>query len=354
MRESDELIGLRVDVRRIDESAGEAESAVLHSLLDENLHLAELGGCGSAIVVANYSFANLGGADIGADVQRCALLFEPAEIAVESGPINCKFVMVEKRLLRRDGLFILRGDGAAFAGDFRGNALRELAQRTIVEEERDFGLAEHVNEARSDDAAFRIDFSFSMGFAQIANCGEAIATYSDIGGIPGIPGAVDDVTIADDEIIVAGNCPGNQVCVISSRGNLSEGLASHLLRGFRSTSERVEFDCEIRVSKFGPVDDLPDALRQSEFRLCTGRRGLEAQKEHGAQRTTQRQNARTVFQSRILQKMMPHGQASSQALYQRNPLRCSSAISFARASVCARRYWPTAARMAFNKAMGAV
>ena len=42
-----------------------------------------------------------------------------------------------------------------------------------------------------------------------------------------------------------------------------------------------------------------------------------------------------------------------QEVYQRNPLRCSSAISLARASVCARRYWPTAARMAFSKAMGA-
>src|SRR5260370_26746046 len=162
-----------------------------------------------------------------------------------------------------------------------------------------------------------------MGFAQIANCGEAIATYSDIGGIPGIPGAVDDVTTADDEIIVAGNCPGNQVCVISSRGNLSEGLASHLLRGFRLSSERVAFDSEIRVSKFGPVDDLPDALRQSEFRLCTGRRGLGAQKKHRAQRTTHRQGARTGFQNRILPKMVAHWQASPPTLYQANPLPCS-------------------------------
>src|SRR5260370_34098095 len=148
-----------------------------------------------------------------------------------------------------------------------------------------------------------------------------------MGGIRGMPGAVDDVTIADDEIIVAGNCPGNQVCVISSRGNLSEGLASHLLRGFRSTSERVEFDCEIRVSKFGPVDDLPDALRQSEFRLWTGRRGLEGQKENGGQRTTQRQKGRTGFQKRIIQKLMPHGKAYSQAVYPEKPFSCSSAIS---------------------------
>jgi len=38
--------------------------------------------------------------------------------------------------------------------------------------------------------------------------------------------------------------------------------------------------------------------------------------------------------------------------YQRNPLRCSSAISLTMASVCARRYWPTAARMALHQGNG--
>ena len=125
--EDDELIGLGVNVRRVDEGAGEAESAVLHGLLDEGFHLIELGGRRSAIVVANDSFANLCGADIGADVERCALLLEAAEIAVKSGPIDGEFVLVEKQFLRRDGLFILRCNGAAFAGDFRGDPLGEFA-----------------------------------------------------------------------------------------------------------------------------------------------------------------------------------------------------------------------------------
>src|SRR5260370_30728448 len=151
-----------VDVGRINESAGKPESAVLHGLLDERFHLIELGGGGGAIIVANHRLTDLRGADVGADVDGCALLFEAMKITVESGPINGELVMVEKRLLRRESLFILRCDGAAFAGNFRGDALGEFAERTIVEEERDFGLAEHVNEARRDNAALSIDLALRM------------------------------------------------------------------------------------------------------------------------------------------------------------------------------------------------
>ena len=98
LREGDEFVGFRVNVWRIDERAGDAQSAVLHGLLDEGFHLLELGGSGSAIVVANHGFADLRGADVGAEVERRALLFETAEVAVESGPIDGEFVLVEERL----------------------------------------------------------------------------------------------------------------------------------------------------------------------------------------------------------------------------------------------------------------
>src|SRR5580704_7211562 len=41
-------------------------------------------------------------------------------------------------------------------------------------------------------------------------------------------------------------------------------------------------------------------------------------------------------------------------VYQRNPLRCSSASSFTTTIVSARRYCAQVTKMAFNKAMGAV
>ena len=146
------------------------------------------------------------GTDVGADVDGRALFFEPPEIPVESGPINGEFVVVEKHFLRRDGLFVLRGDGAALAGNFRGDALGEFAQRTIVEQERDFGLAEHVNEARCDDAAVGIDFAVRMSVMQISNGGETIAADANIGGVPRISRAIEDVTVTNDEIVVARSC----------------------------------------------------------------------------------------------------------------------------------------------------
>src|SRR5271155_4307713 len=46
-------------------------------------------------------------------------------------------------------------------------------------------------------------------------------------------------------------------------------------------------------------------------------------------------------------------ETTGQTVYQRKPLRCSSAISFTMASVCGRRYWAQAARMALTNATGA-
>ncbi len=152
------------------------------------------------------------------------------KITVESGPIDGEFVLLEKRFLRRESLFILRGDGAALPGNFRSDALGEFAQRTIVEQERDFGLAEHVNEARCDDTAVGIDFAFRMSVVQISDGGEAIAANADIGCVPRISGAIDNVTFADDEIVLARTCC-IQIGVIGSCRNFSEGLPSHLLRG---------------------------------------------------------------------------------------------------------------------------
>ena len=89
MRQSDQLVGLGVNVRWINQCAGEAEGAVLHGLLDEGLHLLQLGRRRGAIVVANHSFADLCRADVRADVEWRALFFETAEIAIKRCPIDC-------------------------------------------------------------------------------------------------------------------------------------------------------------------------------------------------------------------------------------------------------------------------
>jgi len=57
--------GLRVDVRRIDESTGEPRAPPSVACFDEGFHLIEFNGVSSAIVVANPLSDVLGGR------QRC-------------------------------------------------------------------------------------------------------------------------------------------------------------------------------------------------------------------------------------------------------------------------------------------
>src|SRR6266404_969527 len=101
--------------------------------------------------------------------------------------------MVQHGLERRDGLVVLRRYGAAFAGDFGGDALRELTEGAVVDEERKLGLTEHVDETGCDDAAGGVDLSFGVRGLQVGDGGDAIAANADVSGVPGIACAVDDV-----------------------------------------------------------------------------------------------------------------------------------------------------------------
>src|SRR5580700_1547803 len=202
--QGDEFVGFRVDIWRIDQGAGDTEGAVSHGLLDERFHLGELGGSGGAVVVADNGFADLCGADVGADVDGSALFFEAAEIAVEGSPINGEFELVEEGFERRESFFVLRGDGATFAGNFGSDSLGEFAEGAIVEKKSGFGLAEHVDEARGDDLAFGVDFTLGVCVAEVADGGDAVCLDGDVGGVPWVVGAVDDVPVPNDDVVGSG------------------------------------------------------------------------------------------------------------------------------------------------------
>src|SRR5437879_11519115 len=112
----------------------------------------------------------------------------------------------------------------------------------MVEQASDYGLAEHVDEARSDDAALGIDFALGMGLAQVANLGDSFAADSDVSRIPGISGAIDNATVADDDVVAAHTRPSIPISVIGGCGNFPKGLTSNFLRGFRIRSERDVID----------------------------------------------------------------------------------------------------------------
>src|SRR5437016_8425945 len=97
-----------------------------------------------------------------------------------------------------------------------------------------------------------------MGSAQIADCDQTIAADSDVSRIPGVTGAIDDVTVADDEIVLAHTRRSIQISVIGGCGDFPKGLTGHLLRGIRIRSEREVIDIG-SYSKFLSVfgDDVP-------------------------------------------------------------------------------------------------
>ena len=96
-------------------------------------------------------------------------------------------------------------DGVAFAGDLRGDALRQLADRLLVDEQVDLRLAEHVDEAGSDDQAGGVDGALgrqrSIG---LADEGNAIADDADVGVNPRIAAAIDHAAVADEVIELLG------------------------------------------------------------------------------------------------------------------------------------------------------
>ena len=98
-----------------------------------------------------------------------------------------------------DGV-VERGDGAAFACNFGRDALIDFRRQTRFNEDGEFGLAEHVDEAGSDNFAGGIDGALARCACEVADGSDFSVADADIAGIPGRTGAVDNVAVGDDEI----------------------------------------------------------------------------------------------------------------------------------------------------------
>ena len=98
-----------------------------------------------------------------------------------------------------DGVVQRRGR-AAFAGDLRGDALIDLRGQARIDQDGELRLAEHVDEAGSDDHAAGVDGASARGIAKIANGGDLAAADADVAGVPRRAGAVDDVAVGDDDV----------------------------------------------------------------------------------------------------------------------------------------------------------
>ena len=90
-----------------------------------------------------------------------------------------------------------------FAGYFRGDALGQLADGAPVNQQICFGLSQHVNESGSNDQAGSIDRALRFYIVgSMADESNAIADDSQIGIEPRIAGAIDNLSIANQGVVL--------------------------------------------------------------------------------------------------------------------------------------------------------
>src|SRR5206468_8387103 len=81
-----------------------------------------------------------------------------------------------------------------------GHALEQLARRTSVDEDVEFGLTEEVDESRCDDEAGGIDGRAGRRVLERANRRDAIADDANVAAKPWRAAAVDDAAIDEQDV----------------------------------------------------------------------------------------------------------------------------------------------------------
>ena len=132
-RQRDQLVGLRVRVRRVDQAGGHAVRALLHRVGDEPRHPLELLRFRRALVVAHHELADLAEADVRQQVDRRLAALDRREVAGEVAPAP-----LGGRLLRRDR--------SALADHLGGHALADLALGVAVGQQREVGVRVRIDE----------------------------------------------------------------------------------------------------------------------------------------------------------------------------------------------------------------
>src|SRR5208337_3396965 len=82
-----------------------------------------------------------------------------------------------------------------FAGDFTGDSLRKFTQAAVVNQNRELGLPKHVDEPRRNNSSRGVNQLLRLYAIQFADCRDAVAADSDVGGVPWTASAVENVAV---------------------------------------------------------------------------------------------------------------------------------------------------------------
>src|SRR5207253_6886864 len=96
-------------------------------------------------------------------------------------------------------------------------SLVNLRGQARIDQNRPFRLAQHVDEAGSDDHTVRVESALAGSGGKIPNRRNPSIANADIARIPGRPCAVDDVAVSDDQIERLRRLRGTQCCCAQER-----------------------------------------------------------------------------------------------------------------------------------------
>ena len=178
LRQLDHFAGWRERPRHVEESGAQPERAVFHPLLDERAHLLQLVGGRLAIELADDARTDAPLPDEGADVdgflQRLELRQKRAE----------------RHWRRPIGTF-----------DQRGHPLPDIvvSGRNLKDAARRVGV--NVDESRRQHLAGGVDRSRRGLVDGRRDARDGIPADGKVGTIPGAPGAIDDASVAEQQVV---------------------------------------------------------------------------------------------------------------------------------------------------------
>ena len=200
-RQRDQFIRPGIGRRRILQRRRQTHGTIEHCLAHQRLHAVELSRVRCAVVVAEDDAAHLRRADVAGEIDAHSLLLEMGEELTKRSPVRRDPEVVPGHLIGLDERRRERRRGAAFAGDFGGDALEDLGGKAGADKDGDLRLAEHVDEARRDDLPGGVDDLCRRRTVEPSDGRDVSVLDRHVAGVPGSAGAIDDPAMTDEEIV---------------------------------------------------------------------------------------------------------------------------------------------------------
>src|SRR5205085_3452905 len=164
------------------------------------LHLVELRGRGLDVVIAEHHAPNRGSANIIGDVDADALLLQARKILAEGLPARLNAEKLKLFFARTANEVVHGRDGFAFAGNLGGDALIDFRRQARVDENRQLGLAKHVDKAGSDHLAASVKGAPTGSGGEVADGRDFSASNANVTREPGGACAIDDSAMGNDDV----------------------------------------------------------------------------------------------------------------------------------------------------------